>query len=487
MKFLGVTFPLLGFLLLAGRCASAGADTLVGELPGKFEVNNLGAASYTIPLDVVPGVAGVEPKLALSYSSRGHNGLLGVGFFISGLSAITRAGASLDQDGFIDGIDFDDTDRFLLDGQRLDMVALNGTPTTNRAFYGDAESEYRTEIDSFSRVCAYGQAGNGPAWFKVWTQSGLICEYGNSADSSFRPGTNRTVLSWAVNKISDTVGNDMTFSYHQTAAGLQISRIDYTGNMNATLVPSSSVEFIYEARPDPELTFLNAIRMERTNRLSKILMKHDQRYVHEYRLVYGLSATGQSLLTSIQQFFGEGAGTDRLPETRFEYNGYFSASNLTYRSGVSFIPNGETGSVYRRYAEGYADTTETMPLVVKTTHFVPGDYNGDGLTDIAAFYPNNEADTCWIGLSKGDGTFAFTSGTNFIPKGSQNHVYRHQFSADGTTFLSADFNGDGIADLVGLSPHNESSQSWIGLAKGDGSFIYTSGTNFIPNGGLGNI
>ncbi len=254
---------------------SVSAQTLVGELPGEFSVNNLGAASYMVPLNVSPGTAGMEPKLAVNYSSRGDNGILGVGFSLSGLSAITRGGASLDQDGFIDGVDFDDNDRFLLDGQRLELISPDPVA------YGDADSEYRTEIDSFSRVIAYGQSGNGPAWFKVWTKSGLIYEYGNTADSSFEPGSHPEVLSWAVNRISDTAGNYMDFTYVETSAGPQISRIDYTGNAAASLNPYNSVEFTYTTRPDPSLNFFMGVQMDQTTRLSKITMKHNEVYMHD--------------------------------------------------------------------------------------------------------------------------------------------------------------------------------------------------------------
>lgn len=318
--------------LLMLRVASA--ETLVGELSGEFVVNNLGAASYTVPLAVSPGTAGMEPKLAVSYSSRGDNGLLGGGFSLSGLSTITRGGASLDQDGFIDGVDFDDNDRFLLDGQRLELV------TTNGVGYGDADSAYRTEIDSFSRVVAHGQAGNGPAWFKVWTKAGLIYEYGNTADSSFEPGSHSNVLSWAANRISDTAGNYMTFTYEESSAGPQISRIDYTGNANAGLAPYNSIEFVYEVRPDPSLRFFMGARMEQINRLSKIVMKHDGNYMHDYRFAYTTSEAGQSLVESFQQFFGEDAGADCLPETRFEYGGHSAGTNFTYTSGTGFLPSG---------------------------------------------------------------------------------------------------------------------------------------------------
>ena len=256
--FFGFRVSCFGFLLLLFSATSVVAQVsppgdqepqvLVGELPGEFSVNNLGVANYAVPLNVSPGTAGMEPKLSVAYGSRGGNGVLGVGFALNGLSTITRGGASLDQDGFIDGVDFDDNDRFLLDGKRLELVS------TNSVAYGDAGSEYRTEIDSFSRVVAYGQEGNGPAWFKVWTKAGLIYEYGNTDDSSFEPGTHTNVLSWAVNKISDTSGNYMTFTYDETSAGPQISRIDYTGNAAASLSTYNAVEFEYDTRPDPSRT-----------------------------------------------------------------------------------------------------------------------------------------------------------------------------------------------------------------------------------------
>ena len=59
-------------------------------IPGQFDVSPLGAATYTVPIQVPPGIAGIEPKLSMSYSSRAGNGLLGVGWTLDGLPAITR-------------------------------------------------------------------------------------------------------------------------------------------------------------------------------------------------------------------------------------------------------------------------------------------------------------------------------------------------------------------------------------------------------------
>ncbi len=396
-------------------------QVLVGELPGEFSVNNLGVANYTVGLAVSPGTAGMEPTLSVGYGSRSGNGVLGVGFALNGLSAITRGGASLDQDGFIDGVDFDANDRFLLDGQRLELVSTNGVA------YGDAGSEYRTEIDSFSRVVAYGQAGNGPAWFKVWTKAGRVYEYGHTADSSFEPGTHTNVLSWAVNRISDTSGNYMDFAYEETSAGPQISRIDYTGNTNAALALYNAVEFGYEPRPDPSLGFFMGARMEQTNRLAKITMEHNGDYLHDYRFEYTEGEAGQSLLESVQQFFGEGTEVDCLPMTRFEYEERSSGTNFNYIAGDTIFPE------------------EVRCSIANGDRFLQGDFNGDGRTDICTVGASETAR--WLGLSDGDGSFSFTEGYDVLPQDLKIFDGNENVRS---VVQTGDFNGDGLTDIYSV-------------------------------------
>jgi hypothetical protein len=174
---------LAGVLILAAALsapATAGtarAATVAGVTSAALAVDETGAASYTIPIAVPPGAAGMELSLAFVYSSQAGNGPLGMGWSLGGLSNVHRCPRTLAQDGAVGGINFDADDRFCIDGQRL--VAISGA-------YGADGTEYRTEIDSFAKIVSFGAAGNGPSWFKVWTKSGQIMEYGATADSRIK-------------------------------------------------------------------------------------------------------------------------------------------------------------------------------------------------------------------------------------------------------------------------------------------------------------
>jgi hypothetical protein len=61
----------------------------------------------------------------LDYSSLAGNGILGVGWSLGGVSAITRCAATIEQDGISGSraIKLTNADRFCLDGQRLMLVS----------------------------------------------------------------------------------------------------------------------------------------------------------------------------------------------------------------------------------------------------------------------------------------------------------------------------------------------------------------------------
>ncbi len=277
------------------------ADTATGRLASSFRVSPDGVATLTTPLEVPPGTAGMQPKLAMLYNHRGGDGLAGVGFTLAGLSAIEHCAASLEQDAFRCGINDDAHDRFCLDGERL--VNIEAGDADSDACLDDDASDpyytagavYHTEHESWRQVASVDQVddvacGNGPCAFEVTDKRGWTWQYGAPDDSDDPYGSrvptsdgSGTIRVWALNSVTDRNGNAMSFYYTQnplaesststdvtfpcsaTAGGTgdpasstyepiateayYPCRIDYTSNQAASLDAQRHVLFAYQARP----------------------------------------------------------------------------------------------------------------------------------------------------------------------------------------------------------------------------------------------
>ena len=462
-------FALVVSLILV---ATPPAMAVTGAIPGQFAVSETGAATYTIPIAAPPGTAGMEPKLALAYNSQGGNGLLGVGGSLSGLSAVTRCPRTIAQDGANAGVEYGNSDKFCLDGQRL--IAVSGT-------YGANGTEYRTEIESFAKVVSYGTAGNGPAWFKVWTKSGQIMEYGNTTDSRIEAQGKATAAVWALNKAGDTKGNYFTVTYAEDNTNGQFhpSRIDYTGNANSGLAPYNSVQFTYETRPDTSPQYVGGSLNNLTQRLTTIRSYAGGTLAQEYRLSYQNDAApnNASRLTSVTQCAGDGAcmSPTTLGWQVATGSSGFTASGWTVPYTASAVAgsgdfngdglmdlyytvwNGFNNTIYIRYANDsgfgspvYAgvfsagscgEATCPAPIAV-------GDFNGDGRADLAA--SGNRAL-----LSTGNG---FVQSAWTVPN----------LTATQVPFGAGDFNGDGRDDLYYVQWNGISGTVYVTYSTGSG-------------------
>src|SRR5205814_6128225 len=137
---------------------------IAGVVPGDFEVSANGDSTYTIQIEVPPGINEVEPDLSLVYSSHAGNGRLGVGWQLQGLSAIVRCDATPAVDRFRGTVSYGPTDRYCLDGQRL--INVSGA-------YGSPSSLYHTELETWRQVRASQETcGSGPGSFTVGDQVG---------------------------------------------------------------------------------------------------------------------------------------------------------------------------------------------------------------------------------------------------------------------------------------------------------------------------
>ncbi|OOG37305.1 FG-GAP-like repeat-containing protein [Polaromonas sp. A23] len=414
---------LLGVVLCAAASSPSFAQTTVaGTTPGQFSVNESGAATYSIPIQVPPGVAGMQPQLSLEYNSQGGNGLLGMGWNLSGLSAITRCPRTMAQDGVRGGVNYDMNDRFCLDGQRL--ILVSGT-------YGAANSEYRTERESFSKIIAYGTAGNGPAYFTMQTKAGLTMELGNTADSRIEAQGKTTVMVWSLSKIRDVKNNEMSLSYAEdhVNGSFELTTITY-GAMNAP----NSLNFSYESRSDIQSGYLAGSKVTLPRRLLEIksFVADTNTPIKNYKFVYEVSAgTHRSRLKTITEC--DSTGTCLRPAV------------LAWHDRVTAFEPLVTSSLRADSFAGWI--TQLL------------DINGDGRSDLVVTSTGTSGLHVITGLGRGDGTFEPLVTSS---------LRADSFAGWITQLL--DINGDGRSDLVVTSTGTSGLHVITGLGRGDGTF-----------------
>ena len=405
--------------------------------PGQFQVSESGAATYVIPIQVSPGVAGMEPKLSLNYSSQSGNGLLGMGWSIGGLGGVSRCSRTIAQDGVRGSVNYDGNDRYCLDGQRL--IAISGSE-------GGDGTEYRTERESFAKIVSYGIAGRGPASFKVWTKAGQMMEYGRTADSRIEAQGKTVIRLWALNRIEDTKGNYLTASYVKDVANGSVypSRIDYAGNSKTNTVPKNSVQFQYETRPDIVPMYHAGSMVKDVSRMTKILLVNSEQNQTSYRFSYSLSSSINS--SQLMEVKTCSANDVCLPPLALGYQ----SGDALYDFPVSNTP------VASQYLSPF-------------WKLMAGDVNGDGKTDIIAVYNNSNGNGDGIRietmLSNGDGTYGAPIDSVTPMSG---------YLAPYWQLTTGDVNGDGKTDVIAL--YNNSNGSGDGarivamLSNGDGTF-----------------
>lgn len=300
------------------------------SLPGKFQVSAVGAVTYAIPVTMPPSTAGIAPTLTLQYSSFGGDGLLGLGWNLGGLPSIARCPRSVAQDGALGTVSYDANDRFCIDGQRL--VAISGT-------YGADGTQYRTEIETFSRIISHGTAGSGPSWFEVRTRSGRIMEFGHTTDSLVLAQGKASARAWALNRVSDTNANYTNANYYTVAYSNDATngqyypnRIDFTGNTSAGLSPFNSVQFVYATRPDIVSLYKAGSLIRNTQRLTNVKTFTGSTLVTNYQLTYQATGASRSQIVAVTLCVRDGSC---MPATRFAWTARGRVSSITSGLGLS--------------------------------------------------------------------------------------------------------------------------------------------------------
>lgn len=285
----GVTIALASFRLEAQRIVP-------GSTAAQFSVSPDGGAAYSVPIKVPPGTASMEPKLALTYSSLAGPGPAGFGWSITGLSVIQRGARNLADEGVVRGIRFDERDALLLDGEKL--VEIAASP-------GTEYREYRSRVDSLSRIRAYEWSPSGPSRFVVETRAGLRMYYGTTPASRVRTASGH-ILFWLCDRIVDRSGNYIVFLYEIAGPESRIREVSYTGNDGAGLAPYARVVFDYSDVLPMELRYVAGERINSTKLLTGIRTLYGNSLLRYYRLIH-TSVENTRRPPFLTELFEEGA------------------------------------------------------------------------------------------------------------------------------------------------------------------------------------
>ncbi|MCL2245518.1 MAG: FG-GAP-like repeat-containing protein, partial [Lentimicrobiaceae bacterium] len=417
------------FLATINLLQAQNTNLPVGAIPGAVDVSPMGAATYTIPIEVVPGTQGMQPNLSIQYNSFGGMGLLGMKWNLTGLSAITRCGQTpYYDDGNITAVQLNSNDRFALDGNRL--VATSGG-------YGNVGTIYATEMEDFSRLVSYEGYTGTPDYFKAYTDDGMIVEYGYPDSAKHRMDCNynnnqyydKNILTWWVNKITDVNGNFMTFHYEKALQQhygydqeVLISEIHYTGNQEGGIHPFAKVKFDYITNPlSQNISFLQSWQFTQSKLLKTITVSYKDTIVRKYEFDYNLTESG--------------AHTAHLKKIVLSEYGKTGEEQL--------IPTIITWGEQNNNLENPIITLSGLPH----EHFITGDFNGDGYTDFVVYGKGNQ---------NKDWQFYFFSPTEHIfypsTQGTTNYpLYFDVYILEGVQrylFYAADVNGDGCDELI---------------------------------------
>src|SRR3569832_178173 len=290
--------------------------------------------------------------------------------------------------------------------------------------------QYRTELETFSKIISHGASGTGPAYFEAHTKAGEIMYFGwnedpdnggtttcstNCSRLTLSP-TNLTARAWVVEKVVDAKGNFLVAKYVNDMTNGQAYpiEIDYTGNNGASLAPFAFVKFVYITRNDIIPTYQAGYLQQTTKLLTNIqTFLGSTNMITNYTLHYAQAVDGTSHdeLTSITQCDNSSTPICLKPLS-FGWQG--SKSTVTIGSPIATtISNGAS------------------PNFLGTVG--PGDYNGDGLPDLIP-YPAGGSNPCdaYLGDAAGDGSF--TAGS-FIAQ------YTYEF-VDPETHLHKQLPGD---------------------------------------------
>ncbi len=372
------------------------------KLPGSGGVTDTGAATYAMPLRVPDGTNGMQPELGLSYG--GGYGSLGVGFALTGLSSISPCRKTLASDGEVDGVDFDETDAYCLDGAKLVYDAEGNEHWSPLAVSEPGDRVFRTELDTFHRVIAHDATDTSqPTSFDVHRPDGSKATYApacalrlkgvsanayptNESSTNACGDEGKVAPVYLIDEVEDRFGNLIAYNYdiNSDAIGSEfsyrISSIEY-GFLDSTNWTRRIVFHYRQGRPDPIVRFMAGVKIVNRSYLTGIEAfapnPHTVASVWRYDLQYEVSTTSNRLrLTRVSM--ADQFGVDSWTR-RFDWTDSGAAIEDTVVSEQEFDVE-SIAYTEPEWQEFYLGNVDWLPS--NDVRLMVYDADGDGLDDV---------------------------------------------------------------------------------------------------------
>ncbi len=450
----------------------------IGTIAAQFRVTESGAATYSIPISLPTGTAGVMPQVSLNYSSQAGEGLMGQGWSLSAASAITRCGKTPVYDGKQGGVDLTTKDRLCYNGQRLLKNRTANTKYTNDIGISDSSywatsAIYHTATDGFVRVTPHYYGATIRA-FTVENKAGEVHYYG---DVSYISSSKKSLLgkslarsfkklggsttngrsdayihsktstskasTWLIKAVQDVKGNYFVYNYNHfynkygTHYGESyLTSIDYTGNTVQGTAPYATVAISYKDSKKLRSGWAAGSPVLSSKLISKIEVKVDGALYRKYTPNYYESdfQDEKNFLESLTECAGDGkcnapisfnwqkpAAITTQTEQRCTTEDTTPKTKMCYDVPVTDPFKPFSGS----YSKSISSRNNHESLVF--------DFNGDGFSDI--LYP--------------DGSWKVKYGPSFTSTKTISGTSGLTGFAEYARIM--DFDGDGVLDLLAAS------------------------------------
>lgn len=290
-----------------------GGPGSISGLGGSFEASlNSGVGSYSVAIDIPPGVNGLTPQIALSYSSGGGNGMCGMGWSLP---------CDFVQRNTEDGLPSYGADEGYIASTGEDLVRIfDDARWPDREFYLQRRENALTRYEMKTAA-----APDGQDYWEAVGKDGTQLIFGVSVEARVSdPGDPSHIYRWMLEEVVDPFGNRMTYHWFKDGNQPYLQEIRYAYQDPQSTV-YNSVHFIYDntlsteqQRPDVLSDYRTTFELVTRYRLIAVEARCNGQRVRKYKIEYG-SDSPLSLINRVTEYNSLADDSESFPPLDFTY------------------------------------------------------------------------------------------------------------------------------------------------------------------------